>query len=50
VPERVLEVVNAAVEKAAGPEALIEALAQQLALGSTLNSVVSETQDWQALG
>ena len=30
VPERVLEVVNAAVEKAAGPEALITVLAQQL--------------------
>ena len=53
VPERVLEVVNIAVEKAAGPEALIEALAQQLALGSTLNSLVSikaETQGWHALG
>jgi len=53
VPERVLEVVNVAVEKAAGPEALIEALAQQLALGSTLNPLVSvkaETQGWQALG
>jgi CheY-like chemotaxis protein len=53
MPDRVLEVVNVAVEKAAGPEALIEALAQQLALGSTLNSLVSvkaETQDWQALG
>jgi CheY-like chemotaxis protein len=30
VPERVLEIVNAAVEKAARPEALIEALEQQL--------------------
>lgn len=30
VPERVLEVVNAAVEKATGPEALITVLAQQL--------------------
>lgn len=30
VPERVLEVVNAAVEKGAGPEALITVLAQQL--------------------
>jgi CheY-like chemotaxis protein len=30
VPERVLEIVNAAVEKAARPEALIDALAQQL--------------------
>jgi CheY-like chemotaxis protein len=53
VPERVLEVVNVAVEKAAGPEALIEALAQQLALGSTLNPLVSvkaETQGWLALG
>src|SRR5437762_1841174 len=30
VPERVLEVVNAAVEKAAEPEALIETLARQL--------------------
>jgi CheY-like chemotaxis protein len=32
VPKRVLKVVNAAVEKAARPEALIEALAQQLTL------------------
>jgi CheY-like chemotaxis protein len=38
VPKRVLEVVNVAVEKAAGPEALIEALAQQLALCSALSS------------
>jgi CheY-like chemotaxis protein len=30
VPERVLEVVNAAVEKGASPEALIEVLAEQL--------------------
>jgi CheY-like chemotaxis protein len=30
VPERVLEVVNAAVEKGARPEALVEVLAQQL--------------------
>jgi CheY-like chemotaxis protein len=41
LPESVLEVVNAAVEKAAGPEALIEVLAQQLALYSTLNATVS---------
>jgi CheY-like chemotaxis protein len=53
VPERVLEVVNAAVEKAAGPEALIEALVQQLTLCSTPGStalVNSETQGLQALG
>ena len=53
VPECVLEVVNVAVEKGAGPEALIEALAQQLALGSTLKSPVSiqaEPRGWQALG
>jgi two-component system alkaline phosphatase synthesis response regulator PhoP len=53
VPERVLEVVNVAVEKAAGPETLIEALAQQLGVCSTLNSPVAvktETQGWQALG
>jgi CheY-like chemotaxis protein len=39
VPERVLELVNAAVEKAANPEALIETLAQQLQLwvGPALN-------------
>jgi CheY-like chemotaxis protein len=51
VPERVLEVVNIAVEKAAGPEALIEALAQQLTLCSTLSSpdlVKTKTQEWQA--
>jgi CheY-like chemotaxis protein len=52
VPERLLEVVNVAVEKAAGPEALIETLAQQLALCATLGSTVlvkTETQGWQAL-
>ncbi|HZI58254.1 MAG TPA: response regulator [Verrucomicrobiae bacterium] len=52
VPERVLKIVTAAVEKAAGPEALIEALAQQLALCSALSSpalVKTETQGWQAL-
>jgi CheY-like chemotaxis protein len=53
VPERVLEVVNAAVDKSEEPEPLIEAVAQQLALGSTPNSLVSikaETQGWHALG
>ena len=53
VPARVLEVVNAAVEKAARPEALIEALAQQLILCSTPNSptaVNTESLGWQALG
>lgn len=53
VPGRVLEVVNAAVEKAARPEALIEALAKQLTLCSAPNSfpsVNAETQGWQALG
>jgi CheY-like chemotaxis protein len=39
VPERVLKLVTAAVEKAAGPEALIEVVEQQLKplLGSTIN-------------
>jgi CheY-like chemotaxis protein len=53
VPERVLEIVNAAVEKAARPESLIEVLAQQLTLCSTPNSPASvnaEIQGWQALG
>jgi CheY-like chemotaxis protein len=38
VPARLLEVVNTAVEKAARPEALIEALAQQLILCSKPSS------------
>jgi CheY-like chemotaxis protein len=53
VPERVLEVVNAAVEKGARPEALIEVLEQQLSLCSTPNSpasVKAEPHGWQALG
>lgn len=53
VPQRVLEVVSAAVEKGARPEALIETLAQQLTLGSTPNSpasVTAEFQGWLALG
>ena len=53
VPERVLEVVNAAVEKAARPEALIEALAHQLSLCSTATSpasVKAGIQCWQPLG
>jgi CheY-like chemotaxis protein len=36
IPERVLKIVDAVVEKAAGPEALIEALARQLALSHCL--------------
>jgi CheY-like chemotaxis protein len=53
VPARVLKIVNAAVEKAARPEALIEALEQQLIVSSTPNSPASvraEIQGWQALG
>ena len=50
VPGRVLEIVNAAVEKAARPEALIDALAQQLTLCSTPTSpapLKAEIQGWQ---
>jgi CheY-like chemotaxis protein len=53
VPARALEVVNAAVEKAAKPEALIEAVAQQLILCSAPNSpatVNAHSLDWQPLG
>jgi len=49
VPGRVLKIVNAAVEKAAKPEALIEDLAQQLTLCSTPRSpasVKAEIQGW----
>jgi len=53
VPERVLNVVTAAVEKGARPEALIEVLEQQLSLCSTPNSAApakAGTQSWQASG
>jgi CheY-like chemotaxis protein len=53
VPARVLEIVNASVEKGARPEALIEALEQQLTPCSTPNlaaSVEAESQGCQALG
>lgn len=47
VPERVLKAVNAAVEKAAGPETLIEAVAQQLYPCSG-QPTASLAESWQA--
>jgi CheY-like chemotaxis protein len=45
VPDRVLEVVNAAVEKGARPEVLIEVLAQQLR--PLVCSALNQEEPWQ---